>query len=144
MPIQENNGVGYTIQNKLKNKYNWREKVLDNTKAFLDTPMGREISNELGIDIKYDSDALGVINEIVDKTQPISMEITQKALQHVTESQYGVSAEEAKEYSKNKMIEGVFDSLFLLEREKCSCEFAKTSLEIESNNIIFCKKQSLC
>ena len=134
MPIQENNGVGYTIQNKLKNKYNWREKVLDNTKAFLDTPMGREISDELGIDIKYDSDALGVINEIVDKTQPISMEITQKALQHVTESQYGVSAEEAKEYSKNKMIEGVFDSLFLLEREKCSCEFAKTSLEIESNH----------
>lgn len=134
IPIYKNNEKTYMVFHKLKSKDNWEEKVLSNTKEFLDTPMGRDITREMGRGIYNNWDALKVINKIIDKTNPIPVEVTQKALEKVARSYLRLDTKEAHEYAKNKIIENVFDSLFLQERDRCQNSFARISMEIEQSN----------
>lgn len=134
MPIYPNNEKVYMVFNKLKNEANWEEKVLQNTKEFLDTPMVKNMIQKPVREIRFNEEALKIINNIVNETKPIPIEHTQKALKNVCISQFGLDEEEAHEYSKNKMIENVFNSLFVQKRDKCSNDFARKSVSIEQLN----------
>ncbi len=141
MPIYPNNESYYTIFTKLKNSNNWQDNVLNSTKQFLSTPMGNKIADNMGITIKKDSDALKIINEIIAQSPPIPIECTQKALEVVSKSYLGLNSAQAAEYSRNKIVENIFDSLFLQERKNCKNCFAKLSKEIEEENL---NKNKVC
>lgn len=119
---------------------NISEKRLKNTNEFLDTPMGKEAKKYTDLVCEDEVDkVLYAVKRCVDKTKPISIVSTQKALETVAKSG-GLSESESKEYAKNAILQETFNAFFIYDREKCRNEFAKYSLEIEKDNVKLIQK----
>jgi hypothetical protein len=117
--------------------YKYGEVAVNNTLEFLDTPMGREcllISKKKKIEgkkyIVFDA-----INGCLDKSKPIKIQTTQKALEKIADYCFGMSRQESLDYAKNIIISTVYYSIFAYDRQRCMNDFSKVNLEIEKGKL---------
>ena len=111
------------------------KKRLENTSEFLNTPMGEEAKSYTSLIYEDEVDrVLYAVKRCVEKTKPISIVSTQRALETVLKT-IGMSELESKDYAKNFILQETFNAFFIYDRERCRNEFAKYSLEIEKDNI---------
>lgn len=113
--------------------------TINNTLKHLNTPMGRQALTKAQTN---HTSLFEAIWDCLDKSKPIPIETTKKALETVSQKCFDMNEVDAKAYTSNVIYETIFNSIFNYDRAKCKNTFATESLEIEKGNVSLTKSNN--
>jgi hypothetical protein len=130
--LLDNKRVCYFTKDRDEFDLTVNDTITRNTLKYLRTPMGKKALSKTKKGNKNHSTEhiYAAIEECIDNTQPIPLDVTRNAVQQVAQKCFSMTEENAIDYSKNAIAETVFHSLLNYDREKCQNEFVKNSLKI--------------
>lgn len=114
------------------------DRLNENTLKFLGEESKENVLNKVKKDKKRDITfyILDEIDEKVENTKAIPIDVTHEALEAVASDFYGLDRYESTRYATNLIKKSVFNSLFQYRRDTCKNEFAKASILVENGSLL--------